>query len=122
MKTGQEAITQYSELASALVQMGMDWIVTEVEEVISRGKTVPFRDLSERESALYEVRLSEEARRGLTVGRAKANDFIGMPYEPNERLALLVDAVERVIMTSELSYSYVSRYLSSFLLLPPWLP
>jgi len=110
MKNGQEAVAQYSELASALVQMGASWIVAEVEQVISRGKTVPFRDLSEEESALYESRLTEEARRGLPVGRAKANDSIGVPYEPYERLALLVDAVERVITTSELSYSYVSSF------------
>jgi hypothetical protein len=110
MKSGQEAVAQYSELVSALLQMGANWIVTEVEEVISRGKTVPFQDLSEEESALYESRLSEEARGGLTVGRAKADDSIGVPYEPYERLALLVDAVERVIMTSERSYYYVSTF------------
>lgn len=110
MKTGQEAVAQYAELASALVQIEASWIVTEVEQVISRGKTVPFRDLSEEESALYESRLTEEAGRGLPVGRAKANDSIGVPYEPYERLALLVDAVERVITTSELSYSYVSNF------------
>jgi hypothetical protein len=110
MKTGQEAVAQYGELANALVQMGASWIVAEVEQVISRGKTVPFRDLSKEESALYESRLTEEASRGLTVGRAKASDSIGVPYEPYERLALLVDAVERVITTSELSYSYVSSF------------
>ena len=112
MKTGQEAITQYAELAEALVQMGADWIVTEVDEVISRGKTVPFRDLSAEESARYEGRLSEETRRGLTVGRAKANDSIGVPYEPHERLALLIDALERVITTSELAQSYISAFSS----------
>jgi hypothetical protein len=110
MKSGQEAAAQYSELASALVQIGMSWIVEEVEEVISRGKAIPFRDLSEEESILYEGRLTEEARKGLVVGRAKASDSIGVPYEPHERLALLVDAVERAIMASELSYSYVSRF------------
>jgi len=110
MKTGQEAEAQYAELVSALVQMKASWIATEVEQVISRGKTVPFRDLSEKESALYESRLTGEADRGLPVGRAKANDSIGVPYEPYERLALLVDAVERVITTSELSYSYVSSF------------
>ena len=110
MKTSREAVAQYGELANALVQMGASWIVAEVEQVISRGKTVPFRDLSEEESAQYESRLTEEADRGLPVGRAKASDSIGVPYEPHERLALLVDAVERVITTSELSYSYVSAF------------
>jgi hypothetical protein len=112
MKREQEAINQYSELTNALVQMGIGWIVTEVDEVISRGKAVLFRDLSDEQSLLYESRLSEEARWGLTIGRAKANDFIGVPYEPHERLALLVDAVERVVVTSELSKASLSRFAS----------
>src|SRR5690348_14935596 len=103
MKSGQEALAQYSELANALLQVGATWVITEVEDIIARGKTVLFRDLSEEQSALYESRLSEEARGGLPVGRAKADDSIGVPYEPHERLALLVDAVERVIVTSERS-------------------
>lgn len=110
MKRGQEAIAQYSELASALRQMDAEWIVTEVEEVIARGKTVPFRDLSREESALYESRLVEESGRGIAVTRAKPNDIIGVPYEPHERLALLVEALERVIGASELSRSYVSKF------------
>lgn len=112
MKLGQEAIAQYSELASALRQMDADWIVTEVEEVIARGKTVPFRDLSREESALYESRLIEELGRGIAVARAKPNDIIGVPYEPHERLALLVQAVERVIAASELARSYISKFAS----------
>jgi hypothetical protein len=103
-------VAQYGELASALVQMGAGWVVAEVEQIVSRGKTVPFRDLSEEESAQYESRLTEEVSRGLPVGRAKASDSIGAPYEPYERLALLVDAVERVVTTSELSYFYISTF------------
>jgi hypothetical protein len=80
MKTGQEAVAQYGELANALVQMGASWIVAEVEQVISRGKTVPFRDLSEEESAQYESRLTEEASRGLPVGRAKATGSASWCY------------------------------------------
>jgi hypothetical protein len=110
MKRGQEAIAQYSELASALRQMDADWIVTEVEEVITRGKSVLFRNLSHEENALYESRLVEEMGRGIVVGRANPNDSIGVPYEPHERLALLVDAVERVIAVSELSRSSISKF------------
>jgi len=114
VKRGQEAIAQYSELASALRQMDADWIVSEVEEVIARGKTVPFRDLSREESALYESRLIEEVDRGIAVARAKPNDIIGVPYEPHERLALLVEAVDRVIAASELSRSYISKLASEW--------
>jgi hypothetical protein len=110
MKSGQDALAQYSELADAIRQVGASWIIAEVEEVIARGKTVPFRDLSVEQSALYESRLSEEARGGVFVGRAKSDDSIGVPYEPHERLALLVEALERTISTSEKSYSYVSRF------------
>ncbi len=110
VKRGQEAVAQYSELASALRQMDADWIVTEVEDVIARGKTVPFHDLSHEESALYESRLIEEVGRGVAIARAKANDIIGVPYEPHERLVLLVEAVERVIVASELSRSYISKF------------
>jgi hypothetical protein len=92
--------------------MDADWIVTEVEEVIARGKTMPFRDLSREESALYESRLVEEVGRGIAVARAKPNDIIGVPYEPHERLALLVEAVERVIAASELSRSYIFKFAS----------
>lgn len=110
MKRGQEAIAQYSELVRALRQMDADWIVAEVEEVVARGKAVPFHDLSHEESDLYESRLLEEVGKGIMVARARANDTIGVPYEPHERLALLVGAVERVIMASELSRSYVSGF------------
>lgn len=110
MKHGQEAIEQYSELASALLQLDAGWIVTEVEEVIARGKMIQFRNLSEEESALYESRLIEETDRGVTVARAKSSDIIGVPYEPHERLILLVEAVERVVITSELSRSYISKF------------
>lgn len=112
MKRGQEAIAQYSELVSALRQIDADWIVTEVEEVIARGKTVPFRNLSREENALYESRLVEEVGRGIAVARAKPNEIIGVPYEPHERLTLLVQAVERVIAASELAHSYISRFAS----------
>jgi hypothetical protein len=112
VKRGQEATAQYSELVSALRQIDADWIVTEVEEVIARGKTVLFRDLSREEGTLYENRLVEEVGRGIAVARAKPNDIIGVPYEPHERLALLVQAVERVITASELAYSYISRFAS----------
>ena len=112
MKRGQEAIVQYLELASGLRQMDADWIVAEVEEVIARGKTVAFRDLSREESALYESRLFEEMVRGIAVARAKPNEIIGVPYEPHERLALLVEAVERVIAASELSRSFISKFAS----------
>jgi len=112
VKRGQEATAQYSELVSALRQIDVDWIVTEVEEVIARGKTVSFRNLSLEESALYESRLVEEVGRGIAVARAKPNDIIGVPYEPHERLALLVQAVERVIAASELARSSISKFAS----------
>ena len=110
MKEGQEALSQYRELANALREIGIGWVVTEVEEVLIRGKEVAFRDLSADQQALYEIRLGEEASRGFRVGRARANDKIGVPYQPDERLALLVAATERVIDTSVRSKTYVSGF------------
>jgi hypothetical protein len=109
MKNEQESIAQYTELVDALLTIGADWIIAEVEEVVSRGRAVQFRELSPEESALYETRLNEESRSGVPVGRAKADDFIGVPYSPHEQLTLLVDAIERVVITSERSHAYVTR-------------
>jgi hypothetical protein len=114
MKHGQEALAQYSELAAALRQLNADWIVLEVEEVISRGKTVLFQDLSGDEHDLYESRLNEEIDRGNVVARARPRDTIGVPYEPHERLTLLVEAAERVIAVSELSRSYISEFTARY--------
>jgi hypothetical protein len=110
MKEGQEALSQYNELANALREIGIGWVVAEVEEVLSRGKQVPFRDLSEDQQILYERRLDEEVSRGFRVGRVKAGDTIGVPYAPDERLSLLVAATERVIDTSVRSQVYVSNF------------
>jgi hypothetical protein len=110
MKLGQEALAQYTELVAALQQLHAEWIVTEVEEIIARGKVVSFRDLSQEESALYESRVVEESGRGVAVPRAKPSDIIGVPYDPHERLGLLVQAIERVVAVSELSRSYIYRF------------
>jgi hypothetical protein len=110
MKEGQEALSQYNELADALRQIGIGWVVAEVEDILSRGKEVPFRDLSEDQQLLYERRLNDETIRGFQVGKAKANDTIGVPYGPDERLALLVSATQRVIDTSVRSNTYVSAF------------
>jgi hypothetical protein len=124
MKRGQEALSQYAELATALAEVGMSWVVDDVEEVIARGKTVRFRDLSQDENILYERRLTEETSKGFSIGRAKAGDSIGVPYTPDERLTLLVDAAERVIITSERSHAYVKDFanrhnISSVVLVQP---
>jgi hypothetical protein len=110
MKEGQEALAQYNELANALREIGIGWIVTEVEEVLSRGKQVPFRDLSDDQQIPFERRLNEEVSKGFRVGRIKPGDTIGVPYAPDERLSLLVTATERVIDTSVRSQIYVSNF------------
>jgi hypothetical protein len=110
MKVNQEATSQYNELAEALRQTGMEWVLSEVEEYLSRGKEVPFHELSQDQQALYEERLNEETSRGLKVGRAKPSDAIGVPYLPAERLVLLVEATKRVIDTSDRSQVYVSSF------------
>lgn len=110
MKEGRDALDQYAELAAALRQIGAGWVVDEVEDVIARGKTVPFRDLPRDEQRQYMIRLDEEARRGLSVGSAKANDEVGTAYRPDERLTLLVDAADRVIGVSLRSHAYINQF------------
>jgi hypothetical protein len=110
MKEGEQALSQYNELATALRELDIGWVVAEVEEFLSRGKQVPFRDLSEDQRILYERRLDEEVSRGFRVGKAKAADTIGVPYPPDERLSLLVTATERVIDTSVHSQAYVANF------------
>jgi hypothetical protein len=110
MKEGQEALAQYNELANALREIGIGWIVAEVEEVLSRGKQVPFRDISEDQQILYERRLDAEVSKGFRVGRIKPGDTIGVPYAPDERLSFLVTATERVIDASVRSQIYVSNF------------
>jgi hypothetical protein len=112
MKRDQEALSQYTELAAALADVGMGWVVDELEEDITQGKAIQFRELSQDENMLYERRLTQEARKGFSIGRAKAGDSIGVPYAPEERLALLVDAAERVIITSERSHAYLKNFAS----------
>lgn len=110
MKSEEEARTQYAELVSALEEIGVIWIVVEVEEFIARGKTVLFRELSEEDAVLYESRLQQESRGGLPVGRARADEPIGVPYSAYEQLSLLVAAAERVVIISEYSIAKISSF------------
>jgi hypothetical protein len=110
VKSEEEARIQYTELASALEQVDASWIVVEVEELIARGKTVLFRELSEEDAVLYESRLQQESLIGLPIGRARADDSIGVPYSAYEQLSLLVAAAERVIMISEYSIANISSF------------
>jgi hypothetical protein len=112
MKNGQEAQLQYAQLASAMRDVGAGWVVDEVEEVIARGKAIAFRDLPEEEQARYVALLTAESRKGLSVGKAKAGDQIGVAFEPDERLTLLVDATERVVTASALSHADIARFAS----------
>ncbi len=103
---------QYMEVATALREVGAGWVVDEVEEVIARGRAVAFRDLPHDEQARYEERLLAETRKGLAVGKVRAADEIGVAYGADERLTLLVEAAERVIVSSARSQAYVVEFVS----------
>ncbi len=113
MKYEQAAVAQYQQLAEALRQVGAAWVLEEVEELLARGKTVPLRDLPQDEQEHYLERLAVETQKGFPVGSAKNADEVGLPYEPHERLALLVDATERVVIASARSYVSLSAFVAA---------
>jgi hypothetical protein len=112
MKAGQQARDQYAELTTALRELGAGWIVDEVEELITLGRTVVFSDLPPDEKSRYRERLQSEARKGIPVGKARAADEIGLVYGPEEQLALLVNAAERAIVISARSHASVVEFAS----------
>jgi hypothetical protein len=110
VKRGGEAEEQYQQLATALRSVGAGWVIEEVEDLTSRGKTVAFGRLAPDERVRYEERLGRETDKGLTVRRAKATEDIGVPYEDGERLELLAEAADRVIQTSVRAHAYVAEF------------
>ncbi len=109
-KQGADATQQYEQLALALREIGAGWVAEEVIELVSRGKTVPLSSLSDEAEAVYRDRLSVESKKGLAVGRISKSDEVTIPYSPAERLALLVDATERVVTATARSHAYVTRF------------
>jgi hypothetical protein len=110
MKTGREAIDQYAQLADALRQADLGWIVDEVDDDISRGKSVALQDLDAQQQSDYEGRLEVQAERGVPVARARITDQIGVPYDSDEVLTHLVAATERVVNASIRSALYVAEF------------
>jgi hypothetical protein len=110
MKLREEAREQYRALALALREIGVGWVVDEVEDVANRGKTVTFDDLPAEEIRLYEERVDREETKGIRGRRARANDEVGVPLGDSERLSLLADAANRLIQTSVRANAYVSDF------------
>ena len=113
VKDGDEANAQFRELAAALEEAGAGWVVEEVADVASIGKRVPLRELPEAEQSRYSDRLKEEGRKGVAVGKARPRDEVGVPYEPHERLQMLVEATERVIHASTRAHLDVVEFAAS---------
>jgi hypothetical protein len=110
LKEGDEAAQQFGELATALREIGAGWVVDEVVETAARGKTVLLASLPEEELSVFRDKLSAEDKKGLPVGRIGKGDEATVPYSAAERLAMLVDAADRVISATAEAHRYVVNF------------
>lgn len=101
---------QYGELARAPRVIGAGWVVDEVEDAASLGKSIPFSELSDEELDGYEMRVQREELKGLSVGRPRSDHEVGVPYGPEELLKLLSEAAERAIDGSVLAHRFVTKF------------
>jgi hypothetical protein len=104
MLRDQEAEALYEELIDLLADAGWGWVVGQVLDEIRLGK------MEAKRVRVSEISLSDEylvVSRTPEKPRAKSEIFTHtVPYTPNERLALLVKAMER--STIELFDIYVA--------------
>lgn len=113
MKQGDEASRQFEELAIALREIGAGWVVDEVVETAARGKTVLLSSLPEEQLSVFRDKLSVEDRKGLPVGRIGKADEAIVPFSEAERLAMLIDAADRVVTATADAHAYVVDFAES---------
>lgn len=95
MLTNTEADQLYEVFAAALAQQGLQWVVDQVAEQIRYGK-LEEAEVEERSFLLLEEQdLVETGQRRRRRG-SKIKLMKTLPYSPQERLRLMVDAVERI--------------------------
>lgn len=86
----EEARSAYEGIAGMLQEIGLKWVIDQVEESISRGKTVAIEaDASE---------FIEDVPAGQRRGRRQMQKFVTtQPFSDTERLLLLLDAIGRIM-------------------------
>lgn len=113
MKTGDEAVRQYGELANALIELDAEWVTAEVEDEISRGKTIQFRDVPPETQEAFVQRLYQEEAKGVALKKPRASERVGVPYAPEEQLALLVDASRRVLTATVRAAIFMTKFATT---------
>ena len=98
--TDKECLETYQRLVDILNQNRLAWVVAQVEEQIRLGKTTEKEiDTLKEGRGEFELFTIEDYPSRLRKG-PKATFPVTVDYQPPERLALLLDAVERVIVNT----------------------
>jgi hypothetical protein len=101
--TEQESIGAYKELSYFLEQLQLTWIVHQVEDLVHIGKPVPKRvkTFKEKYEEPYLALLNEPdfSLSRLKLGAAAELTEV-VAYTPQERLLLLIDAIEQAVVNT----------------------
>src|SRR6478752_5626100 len=90
MLTDSQSVRVYDELQQTLLELGFEAVVIDVEAEVRRGKSESARVRA------FDVELPDEFSEITEVRYGKPTTFTrSIEYTPQERLVLLVDAIER---------------------------
>ena len=97
--TEQEQDSAYSSLAEAARACRLGWVLEQVEERISVGKTT-VKKISARDARTDSIDVSEAMTETRQKAGAPANFVASEAYSSKERLSLLVDALLLAVPTA----------------------
>jgi hypothetical protein len=84
-----EALQLYKAITTRASEVGLDWIVTELEEQLSLGSVAPRSLAVKNERDLFSLDDGKPTR----SRRSKETFLVARPYSPLERLQLLADSL-----------------------------
>jgi hypothetical protein len=103
----------YQRFADFLNQAGLQWMVAQVTEQIRLGKTIEreVETFREGDKTATPNMFSSDMYAGSLKKGPKVKFPVTVAYEPSERLLLLVDAVEHVLVdTAEMQQQVASTF------------
>lgn len=108
----QECNQTYEALSDILKQYGLEWVTTQVTQQILLGKTIEQEIETLKEDREARMFASQDYSSRLKRG-PKATFPVPIEYKPSERLELLIDAVQRsVISTTDMEHHLVEFFES----------
>jgi hypothetical protein len=109
--TDEESEEIYERLRSILDQRGLHWVTSQVGEQLRLGKLVHKEAKTLRETEFAAPLFAAETPgRGWREG-PKFKFPVTVPYEPKERLSLLIDAIQlAVVATSEMEDAFTGFF------------